>query len=136
MLQIRNQTVDSVCIFISFQNHKQACFSHKMKNHTCWYGFLSVVEPGRLLSVFSSCFSFVNRNLPFALQTNVLKQKIPLKQASRNFLVSIHNRDFCLIVEPGRFELPSKRAVVELSTCVVFVKVFVCLPVENNQRTT
>jgi len=38
-------------------------------------------------------------------------------------------------VEPGRFELPSKRATIVLSTCLVFLGIFVCSPVKNNQVT-
>jgi len=34
-------------------------------------------------------------------------------------------------VEPGRVELPSKRAVAWLSTCLVFIRVFVQLLAEN-----
>jgi len=39
-------------------------------------------------------------------------------------------------VEPEGVEPSSKRATIPLSTCLVFVRIFVWLPVENNQLTT
>ena len=43
-------------------------------------------------------------------------------------------RGFFGVVEPEGFEPSSKRAALPLSTCLVFVQVFVKLPVKNHQR--
>lgn len=63
-------------------------------------------------------------------------------RVSKEFLISMKIKSkssdtamicFC-VVEPGRFELPSKRAILQLSTCLVFIWIFEDLPVENYQR--